>query len=306
MMMVIIAAPILLMLLLGTVELAMRIYYRAQVRSVATAAALAAVGNQRRWSIPIPTKFVFIPWPLPVDGFVFTTISLPDIDSGPNGSVVQVKNLTNPAIQLQEEVLPWKRLASPFKWVKITASLDPPGVFSKIFKAAPLQESACAIAWVRPEYWFHGWWDKRSSRVLFGGEDPLRYYRLVPCGTASVGDILEAVVEAHLATTGQSEEAAFNKQWSDHSWETLSPMRPKKRDEEHRPKNPAEIDGCIKEPAKCREQPPETKTCESDHVTTYSVPPLMSSSDDESQYQAYLEELVAKNCPPPPPPPEPN
>ncbi|MDB4895237.1 MAG: hypothetical protein JWN15_1499, partial [Firmicutes bacterium] len=101
----VLAMPVLLLLLLGTIELGMRVYYRAQVRSAATAAALAAVGTQVHWPIPIPTEWVVvpavIPIPIPVDGIVVNTLHLPNVDwlGDVRGAALETRELTNPNIK---------------------------------------------------------------------------------------------------------------------------------------------------------------------------------------------------------------
>lgn len=179
----VIVLPVLLFLFLGVYEVGLLMYYRAQVRSAATAAALAAVGTQKHIPIPIPTEFVEVP-PIiiPVNGYIVNTLHLPNVDTTfesigrslvgletaeVRGEATAVARLTNPAIRLQRKVLPWPGTPLPFKYVEITAEVDPPkGVFTQLVGSTTISHSACAIAWVRPDYWVHGWWDERTLEVV--------------------------------------------------------------------------------------------------------------------------------------------
>jgi hypothetical protein len=293
----VLAMPVLLLLLLGTIELGMRVYYRAQVRSAATAAALAAVGTQVHWPIPIPTEFVVvppIPVPIPVDGIVINTLHLPNVDwlGDVRGEARETRELTNPDIKFDTLVLPWAVAPSPFKWVRITAKISPPLVFSRIFREGQIEASACAIAWIHPDYWEHGWWDKRSQKSLFGiGDQDYRYYRLVPCTITGAGDALEAVITAYVQATSASERPAVH---------TFQQRMPWPKTEVDSPPPPDEkVDKCTKDRANCKPKP-EPHTCRTDGKTTYTVQP---EPYQPGQHIPTLDELEAEHCPPPPPPP---
>jgi hypothetical protein len=293
----VLAMPVLLLLLLGTIEMGMRVYYRAQVRSAATAAALAAVGTQVHWPIPIPKKWVIIfDVPIPVDGIVINTLHLPNVDWGGDvrGEALETRNLTNSNIKFATTVLPWALAPSPLKWVNITASVSPPQVFSRIFRAGPVEESACAIAWIRPDYWEHGWWDKKSQQSLFGiGDKDYRYYRLVPCGLLGAGDSLEAVLTAYVQDTGDGTAP----QWSKDAF----PDRMPKLDSESDSPPPVDekVDQCTKDRANCKPKA-QTFTCQTDHKTQYTIEP---QPWQEGQERPTRDQYEAKHCPPPPPPP---
>jgi hypothetical protein len=248
--MIVVALPVLLLLMLGVIELGMRVYYKAQVRSIATAAALAAVGEQNHWPVPIPTKFIDV---VPVDGFIINTLHLPDVDSygGLKGGVAKVNELTNPKVHLDAEVLPWPYLPAPFKRVQMTATLNPPLVFSRMFRAEPITESACAMAWIRPDYWKHDWWTAKTKKSLFGiGNQDFRYFRLVPCEWSSAGDILEAVIAAHLEATGTDRRADAKAAWDEEAIHQLMPQS--KPPIGLGPIGEGEVDECLVDPEDCR------------------------------------------------------
>lgn len=172
----VVVLPVLLLLFLAVYDVGRLMFYRVQVRSAATAAALAAVGTQKHYPIPIPTKWIHTGTiPIPVDGIIINTLHLPNVDatltslkSGQvRGESAQVVSQTNPNIQVSSRVLPSPWVPTPVKYVEVTAQVDaPPGVFAPFRSRQPLTHKACAIAWVRPDYWYHDWWDKRTLEVV--------------------------------------------------------------------------------------------------------------------------------------------
>jgi|GEM_PF-3869619 len=185
----VIVLPVLLFLFLGVYEVGLLMYYRVQVRSAATAAALAAVGTQKHIPVPIPTQFVEVP-PIivPVNGYIVNTLHLPNVDATfgsigrsivgmetaeVRGEAADAARLTNPAIRLKRKVLPTHWVPFPFKYVEITAEVDPPkGVFTQLVGSKTISHSACAIAWVRPDYWAHQWWDEKTLEVVASFFEP--------------------------------------------------------------------------------------------------------------------------------------
>ncbi|MGE5672722.1 MAG: hypothetical protein ACM3XM_02390 [Mycobacterium leprae] len=211
MVMVLVALPVLLLLLLATIELAMRFFYKAQVHSAATAATLAAVGTQVHWPIPIPTRFVY---GVPVEGFFINTLHLPNVDNLSGGDIEgeaqRVIEWTGANVKFQRLDVAPGYIPFPVKWVRITASTAVPGVFSKIFRQDTVEDSACGLAWIRPDYWYvKTWWSEKTPVVLGIEDQEFRYYRLIPCGLGGVPDLLEVVAEAHLAATGEDKKDEF-------------------------------------------------------------------------------------------------
>jgi hypothetical protein len=290
--MMVLAMPVLLLLLLGTIEMAMRVYYKAQVRSAATAAALAAVGTQVHWPLPIPTKWVFIfEIPIPIDGIVINTLHLPNVDWGDvRDETLETMKLTNSNIKFDTKVLPWALAPSPLKWVKITAKERPPLVLSRIFGAGEIVESACAIAWIRPDYWQHGWWDPKSEKSLFGvGDENYRYYRLVPCGLVGTTDLLEAVITEYVQDK-DGEKVPWNPG-------DIYGKVPHKPTSEAPPPHKDGVDKCIADKADCTNPKSKTFTCRTDGKTQYTIEPKPEKMLSRDEYERI-------HCPPPPPPPD--
>lgn len=294
-----IVLPVLLVFLLGAFDLGLVLYHKALVRSAATAAVMAAVGEQRHWHFPIPTKFVWIVYPIPVDGKVINTITLPyvDADGSLRGDARRVAELTNPNITVQAATFPPLDLPSPFKWVEVTASIPPPGALSRLVLRQPLTYKACAIAWVRPDYWVHGWWDAKTLEVMFdaGEPKPLYYYRRINCQARGLAEALEAVAWAHYATTGEKVDKGDLTEKAGQAGgldqEVNFPAKP----EETRQKRDCLAAGHSE--AECLHPEPETIQCpDSDHSFTVS-PQEWDPSSGEGPSEA---ELIAERCPPPP------
>ncbi|HEY8345961.1 MAG TPA: hypothetical protein VIL07_01645 [Symbiobacteriaceae bacterium] len=318
----VVALPVLLALFLGVYDVGLLLTYKVQTRSAATAAALAAVGTQEHYPIPIPTKFVWAGFPIPVDGYIINTLHLPNVDatlrSWTTGQVrnesESVAKLTNPDIRLQSRVLPTGWVPLPFKWVEVTAEVDPPrGVFSRIAVRQPLRHKACAVAWVRPDYWVHPWWDKRTLEVTdafleklgptepAGSEEPLRYYRQVTCGISGVPELLEVIAEAHFQATGRRPSVDEMKRVIDREElrESGEAVQRWKNGERSPRKSREELVRCIESPDDCVELPPAQIRCPGSDVTIERPAPVVYTRETppESRPMWTEADLIREKCP---------
>lgn len=302
--MTVVVLPVLLLLLLGTIDLGMLAYYRAQVRSVATSAALSAVGNQRHVRIPVPTHWVVIFVPIPVDGWILNTLWLPDVDlpfAGLRGETAAVAEMTGSDITLESLVVP-RYIPSPIKWVQITARVERPGLLRRFIAPGPIEHTACAIAWMRPDYWRHGWWsDKTLKSVFHQGNEPQHYYRLTKCGLTSPATLIEVMAEAHLAATGETTAlGSLAAQYQDMLRESDTHWNGETEYSGRGPESPGEVAECQEIGAVNCRAAPQTVHC--DHSDdSFTVEP-----QEWVPGQSYptVAEMKAARCPPPPPPPD--
>ncbi|HEY3365654.1 MAG TPA: TadE family protein [Symbiobacteriaceae bacterium] len=327
--------PVVLLLFLGTIDLGQVMYYKAQTRSAATAGALAAVGTQKLLPVPIPTKIVWLGFvPIPVDGFVFNTIRLPNADvearvftTDAENPVKRVASLTGHGQITTEvtKVLPWAWPA-PFKWVKVTATAPTPGILTRIVMKDQIESSACAIAWVRPDYWFiESWWTPKAldtliavfeddDEALLPGEEPLHYYRQVSCDVEGAGQALEVVLEAQYGKdTAEKQKYAQKFTYIDNSKKNRLDKTAGKQSSKgvkHSIKADMHIPdlNSLKDCAShqdgetgCRGNPVQILTCPDGTMITYRAPVAEGDPPDTSKFPT-RDQVIREQCPPPTPP----
>ncbi|MFZ5824381.1 MAG: TadE/TadG family type IV pilus assembly protein [Bacillota bacterium] len=195
MIMMAIALPVMFLLIGFLVDLGGVLYQKSRIQSAADAAAIGAVKKQTHIHVPIPDpkRTIWIgPLPIPLGGWFTHGFYLNHLQGGSEPSPVlkELASLNADKVTLSAEkfppsgingvdIVPW-----PVAYVEITARGSAPLHFSKILpgvgKTVNLEAKGCALAWVRPDYWWHDWYSSETGKWMTGQEN-LYYYRKVAC-----------------------------------------------------------------------------------------------------------------------------
>lgn len=176
--------PVLLALIGLGVDFGTLAYHKAKVQQAADSAAIAAVKNQSVWHVPVPTKFF---GPIPIDGVVIHAMHLNNLGwaGEPLDAVQGIARVNQDAkapISLsQNRYVPGWNVLAPFHYIEMTATSEVPLHFGKLWGSdrSKVEAKGCAIAWIRPDFWGHGWWTNKTAEAVMGKE--LNFYRAVPC-----------------------------------------------------------------------------------------------------------------------------
>jgi hypothetical protein len=195
-----------LMLALDGANLA---YHRAKAQNLAEAAALAAVKDTAHVPIPIPNpkKMIYF---VPYDGWILNTLHLRNVEWSiglPGKGKLRVADelmkyngdkafgVAKPSLQ-PLETWPIGNVVSPIMLVRAPVTVDVKlmtPLLSRVMngraevsannkQTVTVRAEACGMAWFRPDYVWHGWWDPETLDTVLGlGDKPLKYYRLVNC-----------------------------------------------------------------------------------------------------------------------------